>query len=338
MNKTKIVMTRKLLPIDQKYISRGLINIVGDTFELIEPPEYDEEGICQVIENADVILGPYVTSTILKKARKLKLIQVPWTGMDTFNFAAVEGFSVPICNTHSNADSVAELGITLVLDLLKKVSYHDRKMRNGDWNRGQKPLNLQSKILSKQTFCILGCGNIGYRMAKLLHAFKATVIAVDDNKSEYNITDNFFLKIFPSNAIIEALKISNVVICALPLTDSTQQLIDQELILNMKDGTFLVNMSRAEIIEEDAVYQALLSGKLAGFASDVWWNAPKRGESKSYPSKYNEFWKMDNVVMSPHRAGFAEGELPHLDEAIINIANLILGKELINVVDTKKHY
>lgn len=330
----KIVLTRSMVPGDIQYIKDGLDKVVKGQYEFVIPSEFTEEGICREVADADILLGPYVTKKILDTAQHLKLIQVPWTGMDTFNFSAVEESAVPVCNTHSNADSVAELGMTLVLDLLKKVSYHDRKMRNGDWNRGQKPLSLKSSMVSKQTVCVLGCGNIGYRIAKLLCAFGATVTAVDDNRKEDHILSN----VHPNDEVAEAIKGADIAICTLPLTDVTRKLINAEMIEKAKDGILLVNMSRAEIMDEDAVYQALVSGKIGGFAADVWWNAPKRGETESYPSTHNAFWKLDNVVMSPHRAGFVEGCLPHLDEAIVNLANMMQGKDLINRVDIKNHY
>ena len=99
-----------------------------------------------------------------------------------------------------------------------------------------------------------------------------------------------------------------------------------------------MNVSRAAVIEEDALYEALQTGHISGFAADVWWNAPKRGESKSWPSTHNEFQNMENVVMSPHRAGFIEGSLPHLDGAVENIAALIRGEALHNLVDRSKAY
>ena len=93
-----------------------------------------------------------------------------------------------------------------------------------------------------------------------------------------------------------------------------------------------------EAAEEDALYEALQSGQIGGFAADVWWNAPKRGESESWPSTHNDVQNMENVVMSPHRAGFIEGSLPHLDGAIENISALIRGEPLQNLVDRSKAY
>lgn len=334
MDKCKIVITRSFLPVDKEYLIKGIRERVGDCFELIEPDAYDETGICKVVGDADILLGPFVTEKIIENAKKLKLIQVPWTGMDTFNFEAVNNISIPVCNSHSNADAVAELGVTIVLDLIKKVSYHDSKMRSGNWNRDQQPLNLKSLMLSKQTVCILGYGNIGSKTAKLIKAFGAKVIAVDGFKK----ADDIVFKVYNPSDWYEAINNADIIICNLPLTDKTKGQVNADAIQVMKQGSYLVNMSRADIIDEDAVFEALNSGKLAGFGSDVWWNAPKRGESKSYASTHNDFEKLPNVILSPHRAGFIEEILPHLDDVIVNITNLIQGRDLICVVDCKKRY
>ena len=330
----KIVLTRSMVPGDIQYIKDGLDKEIKGQYEFVVPAEFTEEGICSVVEGTDVLLGPFVTKKIVETAGNLKLIQVPWTGMDTFDFSSVQGITVPICNTHSNADSVAEIGLAMVLDLLKKVSYHDRKMRDGNWNRDQKPLNLKSKMLNKQTVCVLGFGNIGSRIGKLIAAFGAKVIAVDGHAKAGEIAE----EVYKNDQIKEAVGKADVVICTLPLTDFTHGMINDEMFACMKDGVVFVNMSRAAVVDEDAAWRGLESGKIGAFGSDVWWNAPKRGESQSYPSAKHEFWKLDNVLMSPHRAGFIEDCLPHLDGAIENIIALSKGEKLSGVVDTSKGF
>ena len=330
----KIVLTRSMVSGDIQYIKDGLDKEIKDQYEFVVPDVFTEDGICAVCSGADILLGPYVTKKIVETAGDLKLIQVPWTGMDTFDFSSVQGITVPICNTHSNADSVAEIGVAIVLDLLKKVSYHDRKMRAGNWNRDQKPLNLKSKMLNKQTVCVLGFGNIGSRIGKLIAAFGAKVIAVDGKAKAGGIAS----EVHRNEDIKEAVSKADVVICTLPLTDSTRGFINDEMFAVMKDGVVFINMSRAAVVDEDAAWDALQSGKIGAFGSDVWWNAPKRGESKSYPSARHEFWTLDNVVMSPHRAGFIEDSLPHLDGAIENIIALVKGQKLTGIVDTSKGF
>jgi phosphoglycerate dehydrogenase-like enzyme len=189
-------------------------------------------------------------------------------------------------------------------------------------------------MMESLTVCVLGFGSIGSRVGKMLSAFGSRVLAVDDNALLSNGAD----AAYPSDQIEEAVASSDVVVCTLPLTEATRGLIDGGLISSMRDGVLLVNVSRACVVDEDAVWDALQRGKMGGFGSDVWWSAPKRGESASYPSEMHEFWKLDNVVMSPHRAGFVEDCLPHLDGAIENIVAVARGLELRGLVDVDKGY
>lgn len=335
MKRWKIVLTRSMVAGDIAYIKNGIKNAVGDCFDFVLPETYDEDGICAVSSDADIYLGPFVTEKTIKAPSNLQLVQVPWTGMDTFDFESAKMCKCPICNTHTNADAVAELAVALVLDLLKKVSYHDRKMRNGNWNREQRPLDLKSRMVADQNVCILGYGQIGSRIGKLLAGMGANIIAVNngDRSAREELSG-----CAPFEKWTEIVQTADIVICSLPLTDITRNMINVETMEYLKTGTLLVNMSRAAIINEEAVYTALDSGKLSGFASDVWWNAPKRGESQSWPSTKFEYTKFDNVIFSPHRAGFVEGELPHLDGAIDNIVRLIKGQELLCKVDVAKQY
>lgn len=333
MEKIKILLTRSLLGPDLEYIKAGLDRRIRGCYEIVIPNSFDEAGICKHVEDADVLLGPYVTKKILENAHKLKLVQIPWTGMDTFDFSAVDG-SVPVCNTHSNADAVAELGVALLLDLLKKVSYHDQRMRKGDWNRKQQQVSLKSKMISKQKVCILGYGNIGKRMAKVLHAFGASIVAVSSKQQQ----EEMLLEVYSHDQTKKAISDADVVIVTVPLTHATRNMINAKMIQCMKKSVVILNMSRADILDEDAIYNGLLDGHIGAFGADVWWNTPKRGESQSYPSEKNDFTQMPNVVFSPHRAGFIEGALPHLDGAIENISNLVEGKPLTCIVDINKCY
>ena len=334
MTSCKILLTRSMLPGDLQYIRDGLDKLVPDRYELTVPPAFDEETLCAEAADADVLLGPFVTEKLLQSAPKLRLIQVPWTGMDTFNFSAVQNSEVPICNTHSNADAVAELALALTLDLTKKLSYHDRKMRRGSWNRDQQPLNLKSAMIRGSTVCSLGLGNIGGRIAALFKAFGATVYGTSNRLENHGGTD----RVYPQAEMQNVAGRADIVVCALPLTPETRGRINTAFLSALKPGALLVNVSRAAVIDEDAVFEALGSGQIGGFAADVWWNAPKRGESESWPSAKYAFQNLENVVLSPHRAGFVDGSFPHLDGAVENIAALILDQPLKCLVDRSKAY
>lgn len=330
----KILLTRSLLPSDLQYLRDGLDKAVPGQCEFVVPPEFTEDAIAALAPEADVLLGPFVTPKILAAATRLRLVQVPWTGMDTFDFAAMRGFSVPVCNTHSNAGAVAELAVAIVLDLLKKLSYHDRKMRDGDWNRVQAPLSLKSSMLSDARACVLGYGAIGSRIAALLHAFGTRVSAVDPVAAP----DDSVAEVFPPERLPEAVADASVIVCTLPLTPATRGSLSSAFFAALPPGAVFVNMSRAPVVDEDALWDALRSGRLGGFGADVWWNAPKRGESQSYPSAKHPFWTLPNVLLSPHRAGFVDNSLPHLDGAVENLANLATGRPLVCRVDISKGF
>lgn len=330
----KILITRRLLDTDKNYITDKLRALVGDCFDLAEPKTWDEEGILEEVCDADALLGPFVTQRILERAGQLKFIQVPWTGMDNFNFDAIRNCGVPVCNSHSNSTAVAEMAVGLLLDLMKKISYHDGSMRRGDWNRSQGETSLKSRILAGSVACILGYGEIGKKVSAMLKAFGVKIKAVNSSGRR----GGGDIEMFPAKDALEAARGSDIVICALPLTDATRGMINKDFLSALKKECMLVNVSRADIVEEDDLYQALLGQTISGYASDVWWKAPERGASESWPSEKNEFWRLPNVVMSPHRAGFIEGALPHLDDAVKNIANMIDGKEFINVVSLQQKY
>ncbi len=333
MKHINILLTRSMLAGDIDYIKKRLDKSVEGMYTFTVPEDFSEESLCALAPEADMLLGPFVSEKLIKSAPGLELIQIPWTGVDNFNFAALENSNIPVCNTHTNANSVAEICIAIVLDLVKKISYHDRKMREGNWNRTQKPLDLFSGSLADMTACIVGYGHIGQRVAGILSAFGTRVIAIDAAaKSGDNVC------IYSPDETDKALREADIVILTLPLTPKTRGMVNSDYINKMKDSAILVNMARAAICDEDAVYNALISDKLAGFGADVWWRTPARGESESYPSDHNKFWELDQVVMSPHRAGFIRGSLPHLDGACDNIIRLIRGEELADRVDTKNCY
>lgn len=318
---------------DIEYIKNRLDKSVKDMYTFTVPEDFSEDSLCRLAPEADMLLGPFVSEKLIASAGKLELIQIPWTGVDNFNFAALGDSDIPVCNTHTNSGSVAEICIAIVLDLVKKISYHDRKMRAGNWNRTQKPLDLFSGSLADMTACIVGFGHIGQKVSGILSAFGTRVIAIDAK-----VTDNEGVTVCPPSAADKALCEADIVILTLPLTPATRGMVNSGYIGKMKDNAILVNMSRAAICDEDSVYNALLSGKLSGYGADVWWRTPARGESESYPSDHNRFWELDQVVMSPHRAGFIKSSLPHLDGACDNIIRLIRGEELADRVDTKNCY
>jgi len=99
-----------------------------------------------------------------------------------------------------------------------------------------------------------------------------------------------------------------------------------------------IHRENGAIVDEKALFEALHEKRIGGAAIDTWYQAPSAGKTEVPPSANYNFSTLDNLVMSPHRAGYAIGGFPHLDDAIVNLNNLVEGRELINVIDTARHY
>lgn len=334
--KYKILFTRKLLDKDIDYIKSKLFDNNVDCYDFVIPNEFSENTISKLAYDADILFGPLITEKILLNAKKLKYIQVPWTGVDNLNYDAIknENPKLKICNSHSNSVAVAEHSIALALDLIKKITYHNNLLKHDDWNRSiEHGLSIQSKLICKMNVAVFGFGNIGKKIAEIMKIFGANVSAVDNyiNKSSYdgNLYNTSELGLFLSN--------QDLLFVCLPLTNETKNLINDEFLSLTKD-VYIINTSRAEIIDESSIYNALKIGAVKGFASDVWWNSPKRGESYSKVSLNHDFKVFNNVIFSPHRAAFIEESLPHLDDAILNLIYFSKGEQLINVIDIEKKF
>ena len=138
-------------------------------------------------------------------------------------------------------------------------------------------------------------------------------------------------------ALGEMLAECDAVIATAPLTPRTRGMLGAEEFARLKPGAALVLISRAEIVDDDALYEALKSGRLGAAAIDVWRDQPPSGENGP-PSKRLPFHELPNVVVSPHRAGFAADQFPHLRDAAENLNRLADGRPLINKVDLDAGY
>lgn len=334
MQKIKILLTKHFFTEDIKYME----NRLGNDFVFIDTRDYTEKGLLSVAKEANVFLGPFVSEELLTNAEKLKLIQIPWTGVDKLNYEVLSKFNIPICNSHSNSRCVAEYAFAMLMSLIKKIPYHDRLLREGNWNRPQEGIiqecNSYSNTLFNKTVAFLGYGKIAKKVSEYLKPFNCNIIAVTNygNKKYYQ---ELSFKGTPDD-IDYVLSKADFVFITLPYTQFTKDLVNKDKIEKMKNTAYLINISRGAIVNEHSLYEALRTKRILGAAIDVWYKYPAKGATQ-LPSRY-PFQELPNIVMSSHRAGFLLGELPHLDDAIENIKRLAKGMELINRIDITRKY
>ncbi len=350
LNKDAFDFLRDKLPKDIEIIAK----IRGEDYQGI-PPNQDPE-IIAAVKDAEILLGPYVTEEILQQATpqfdgKLKVILIPWTGVDRLDLNLTKKFQVPVANSHGNARTIAEFGIALLLTAAKNIIHHDKLLRNGDWSSRFK--DYPSINITGKTIGLLGFGAIGTECAKMLKCFDVRLIACRRSLEKTTVAQKTLVeKVYAYTEVHEFLCQADAIISSLPLTAETKGFLSDKEFAAMKDGVILINVGRGPTIDEKALYNALLNGKLFAAGLDPQWNYPPRRETKNkkgeiesekdlkiFPSNY-PLHEFDNVVLSPHRAGHvAEGyERAHWQDVIENILRIYQGLEPENLIDIEKGY
>ena len=247
-----------------------------------------------MIADAEFILTAVaVDAEMIKSAPKLKLLHKWGIGVDKFDLDAVRAARVPVAITAgANAGAVSEHTVMLMLATYRRLALADRKLRDGIWIRPQ--IRGQAYQLSGKTVGLLGFGNVGRMVAHRLAGFNVTILYHDIRRADMATEKS--LHVTPVS-LDELLERSDVLSLHVPLTRVTRGIINAEAIARMKTGAILINAARGEVLDEPALYDALVSGKLHGAGLDVF--------AKEPADPTNPLLKLDQVVVTPHTAGSA---------------------------------
>lgn len=226
-----------------------------------------------------------VTADVVSRAERCRVIARVGVGLDNIDVGAAEARGIRVVNAAEAATTaVAELVLALMLSMARQVPRADAGMRGGDWLKSEiKGTELRGKYLG-----IVGLGNIGRRLGRLARALNMNIIGHD----VVPIDAEFARDVGLMKADLDTLlRSSDYVSLHVPLLDSTRHMIGAEKLALMKPTARLINTSRGGIVDEDALYDALESGRLAGAALDVFESEPAAGHSLS---------RLDNTVLTPH--------------------------------------
>lgn len=247
-----------------------------------------------MIADAEFILTAVaVDAEMIRSAPKLKLLHKWGIGVDKFDLDAACAARLPGAITAgANAGAVSEHTVMLMLASYRRLALADRKLRDGIWISPQ--IRGQAYQLSGKTVGLLGFGNVGRMVAHRLAGFNVTILYHDIRRADMATEKS--LHVTPVT-LDELLERSDVLSLHVPLTRVTRGMINADAIARMKTGTILINAARGEVVDEPALYDALVSGKLLGAGLDVF--------AKEPVDPANPLLKLDQVVMTPHTAGSA---------------------------------
>lgn len=329
----RVLLTKKFQDSDIEYIKSRL----NSGLELIEPQEFTEDAVVASIAESEVLLGGMLTEKVVELSAHIKLFQIPWTGVDAVDFQLLKKYKIDcVCNSHSNASVVAEHAVALYGAVAKKIPYHDHQMREGNWNRispNGNEIDPFSRSMSNQKIVFVGYGSVNRAVHKILKGFTPAVTIV--NRTGRVESD---LKVVSCESICDVLEDTDVIFVAIPLTKETTGMINASCFGSMNKESILINVARGSVICEKSLYGALNEKRIYGAGIDTWYNYPRQGEAQAFPSANFPFQTLQNLVMSPHRAGYINSGFPHLDDAILNLNNLFVGKPLINRVSAEYSY
>lgn len=257
----------------------------------------DEERI-EVMRDADIVIPAVedMTENVFKKCPKIKAISLRGIGYDNIDIEYCHKNNIPVLRSLGALEgTVAEQVMAYIMHFARQISNQNELMQNSEWKR------IMTIGAKGKTLGIVGFGGIGKEIAKRAVAFDMNVIYYCRHpKDEWNEQYNVQYKPFD-----ELLSMSDFVAIATPLTNETKNMFNAETIRKMKNGSFLLNIARGAIVDDDAVIDAIKNGKLGGMANDVYVQEPcTDSKLKGY----------DNIILTPHTAPFTENTFIEMNE------------------------
>lgn len=250
-------------------------------------PEGADQPFNSELTDAEVIwhvLQP-ITADVIARAPKLKLIQKIGVGVNTIDLEAAKARGIAVCNMPgTNSNAVAEMTLLLMLSVLRRQNLLEEACRSGAWALDNSSKESLGEIRGRQ-IGLLGFGAVPQILAPILEALGATVAYTSSAQKEVA---------YPFMQLDDLLQTSDIVSLHIPLSDATTKLIDKSRLALMKPGAILINTARGALVDEVALYKALVSGQLGGAGLDVFAQEPVGANSP--------LLSLNNVSVAPHVA------------------------------------
>ncbi|MHA1728265.1 MAG: NAD(P)-dependent oxidoreductase [Promethearchaeota archaeon] len=312
------------------------MNLLSNDIEFVVPEKGTDEELFELCEDVEIIVCTRLSAEVVKRSKKLKFIQKTGAGVDAIPFNAIKE-DIYIANTSgANPVPLAEGTISLMFALAKKIVQRNNAFPDIFRKRGTE---LRDKKVG-----IIGLGNIGVEIAKRLQAFEMKILAIKRQPAE-DMKKGLNLEFLGGPGDLDHLLTeSDFIIVIVPLTPATRGMIGERELHLMKPTAYFINVARAAIVQEAALYKALKEEWIAGAGIDVWWiphwwDANWKPELNK-PSRF-PFWELPNVITTPHSVGSAETtkySKKYLQIISENIARVANGQPPINQVNKKHQY
>ena len=280
-------------------------------------PEADVEGSLEAARDCIAVVAnaslPF-DEAFFELAPGVKVIGRMGVGFDNVDLEAAGRRGVRVVNTPlSIIEPVAEHALMLMLAVLRRLVIGDREAREAMFRQ---PSNNPDFELSRKTLGIVGMGRTGFRVAQIARqGFQMEILYHDQVKNEAAEGELGASLV----SLDELLERSDIVTLHVNLSDETHHLINSDALKKMGRGSYLINVSRGPVVDEAALVEALRNGEIAGAGIDVYEQEP--------PAADNQLWELDNVIVTPHRAGFSRESVYGSSMVVKDIVSVLKGEE-----------
>ena len=310
-------LVNKIL-ISQPIDDAGMQILEGQA-EIIISPEPTEAVLGDLMKDADGLIirtAGHVTRPMLDAANRLKVISRTGGGLNNIDIEAATDHNVVVCGVKGPQDRlVAEHTVFFMGALAKRFFYLNAQTRSGNFKSRfeYQPQGLRGKRLG-----LIGLGRIGSLVAAICsQAFQMEVWVYDPYVNAKTLGDS---RVVIKNDIAAVIQTADFLSLHVPLMDATEGLMGKDQFEMMKSTAFIINTSRGEVIQEDALVDALRQKEIAGAALDVFETEP--------PDAQNPLFQMENVLLTPHAAALTKDAVAQLAEGSAqNALNVLAGKE-----------
>jgi D-3-phosphoglycerate dehydrogenase len=257
-----------------------------------------------------------VTAKVIFAADQLKVISKFGAGVDNIDVKAATEKGIVVTNTPAvNSEAVADMTFALMLAIARRIPFAFDRVKEQQW-----PLIVGVEVCNK-TLGLIGLGQIGKRVAIRAGGFNMRIL-IHEKYPDNQFVQEHRIQLAPLNQL---LRESDLVSIHVPLTPETKNLIGQEQFEMMRPTAFLINTARGEIVDENALYEALKCGKIAGAAFDV---------LKEEPLKERRLLELENFIVTPHISAFTKEAIEKTEKlSAQNVVDVLKGHHCHNIIN-----
>jgi phosphoglycerate dehydrogenase-like enzyme len=268
----------------------------------------DEGAVAAAIGDAEILVTTKFDAAMAGRARKLKLLVCPSAGTESIERAQLPP-GVDVVNGQGHEIPIAEYVSGTLVALRQKLLQADKALRDGRWEYGfLGPGGFVGELWGSR-LGLVGFGRIGKEIVPRANAFGMTVAALTMHPQKVTVSLAGLTRVGDlknADEVDELFRQSDAIVLCCELSDMTRGLVDARRLRLLPPNALIVNISRGPVADEEALYEALRDGTIAGAALDVWYDYPQARGERTFPSRF-PFSELDNVIMTPHSSGWTEG-------------------------------